>query len=161
MAGLKLFWVLSTLLASLSRGPTRRPLIDGGRGWPGSNMGLDDLCDIFLCLLVRRSVSKVFAGQEGSATTPVKANRVSLPILLAIFPERFLYYFSPLYLIKTMPYTYTDIATRALVVTLKAPNGGAKTTAQIHLITGLPERTINQIYSRAIDRGFEPNESPL
>ncbi|RKK06469.1 hypothetical protein BFJ65_g18666 [Fusarium oxysporum f. sp. cepae] len=60
-----------------------------------------------------------------------------------------------------MPYTYTDIATRALVVTLKAPNGGAKTTAQIHLITGLPERTINQIYSRAIDRGFEPNESPL
>ncbi|KAK2937718.1 hypothetical protein FoTM2_000936 [Fusarium oxysporum f. sp. vasinfectum] len=60
-----------------------------------------------------------------------------------------------------MPYVKTDIATRALVVTLKAPHGGAKTTPQIHLLTGIPERTINKIYSRAIERGFEPNECPL
>ncbi|KAJ0130726.1 Uncharacterized protein HZ326_26184 [Fusarium oxysporum f. sp. albedinis] len=109
-----------------------------------------------------RSICRRLATQkERKVSYGGRSQKVSLPILLAIFPERFLYHFSPLHLIKTMPYTYTDIATRALVVTLKAPNGGAKTTAQIHLITGLPERTINQIYSRAIDRGFEPNESPL
>lgn len=58
MAGLKLFWVPSTLLASLSWGPTHGPLIDGGCGWSGSNMGLDDLCDIFLWLLVAQSGSE-------------------------------------------------------------------------------------------------------
>ncbi|RKK19273.1 hypothetical protein BFJ66_g17761 [Fusarium oxysporum f. sp. cepae] len=55
----------------------------------------------------------------------------------------------------------TDIATRALVVTLKAPSGGAKTTAEISALTGLAVRTINSIYARAIHRGFEPNETPL
>ncbi|CAG7566038.1 unnamed protein product [Fusarium equiseti] len=54
-----------------------------------------------------------------------------------------------------------DIATRALVVTLKSPQGGGKTTTEIHRITGLSERTINSIYAKAIRRGFEPNESPL
>lgn len=56
---------------------------------------------------------------------------------------------------------YTDIAMRALVVTLKSPAGGGKTTAEIHGITGLPIRTINSIYAKAIKRGFEPNEVPL
>ncbi|RKK06683.1 hypothetical protein BFJ69_g17145 [Fusarium oxysporum] len=55
----------------------------------------------------------------------------------------------------------TDIATRALVVTLKAPAGAAKTTAEIEEITGIPYRTINAIYARAIRQGFEPNERPL
>jgi transposase len=55
----------------------------------------------------------------------------------------------------------TDIATRALVVTLKAPAGAAKTTVEIHQITGLSTRTINEIYARAIRRGFEPNERPF
>lgn len=39
---------------------------------------------------------------------------------------------------------YTDIATRALVVTLKASAG--KTTNEIIEITGLPKATINNIY---------------
>ena len=54
----------------------------------------------------------------------------------------------------------TDIATRALVVTLKSPIGG-KTTAEIAEKTGLKVRTINDIYARAIQRGFEPNHLPL
>ncbi|KAM0187788.1 hypothetical protein ACHAPI_010938 [Fusarium lateritium] len=55
----------------------------------------------------------------------------------------------------------TDIATRALVVALMAPAGGAKTTIEIHAITGLPVQTIRNIYARAIQRGFEPNQCPL
>ncbi|KAG7423456.1 hypothetical protein Forpi1262_v015371 [Fusarium oxysporum f. sp. raphani] len=55
----------------------------------------------------------------------------------------------------------TDIATRALVVTLKAPCGGAKTSLEIEAITGIPRRTIDSIYARAIKNGFEPNERPL
>ena len=53
-----------------------------------------------------------------------------------------------------------DISTRALVVTLKSPLGG-KTTAQVVAITGLPTRTVNSIYARAIERGFDPNAVPL
>lgn len=54
----------------------------------------------------------------------------------------------------------TDIATRALAVTLKAPCSG-KSSAEVAAITGLPIRTINSIYTRAIERGFEPNSVPL
>lgn len=54
----------------------------------------------------------------------------------------------------------TDIATRALVVFLKSPFGG-KTTAEVTEITGLSIRTINSIYARAIERGFDPNQEPL
>lgn len=53
-----------------------------------------------------------------------------------------------------------DISTRAVVVVLKSPLGG-KTTAQIEGITGLSKRTINDIYARAIQRGFDPNVVPL
>ncbi|KAF4457218.1 hypothetical protein F53441_782 [Fusarium austroafricanum] len=52
----------------------------------------------------------------------------------------------------------TDIATRALVVTLRAPSGAAKTTAEIHALTGISVLTINDIYARAIRRVFEPNK---
>jgi hypothetical protein len=55
----------------------------------------------------------------------------------------------------------TDIATRALVVTLKAPSGAGKTSIEIQAMTGIPRRTIDDIYCRAIKRGFEPNERPL
>ncbi|KAF4339552.1 hypothetical protein FBEOM_6546 [Fusarium beomiforme] len=55
----------------------------------------------------------------------------------------------------------TDIATRAMVVALMAPTGGAKTTVEIHALTGLPIQTIRNIYARAIRRGFEPNERPV
>ncbi|KAK0714517.1 hypothetical protein B0H67DRAFT_578355 [Lasiosphaeris hirsuta] len=54
----------------------------------------------------------------------------------------------------------TDIATRALIVTLKSPVGG-KTSAQISEETGLSIRQINRIYARAIKRGFEPNHRPF
>ncbi|KAL6352059.1 hypothetical protein LRP88_14872 [Fusarium phalaenopsidis] len=54
----------------------------------------------------------------------------------------------------------TDIATRALVVSLKSPCGG-KTTAEVIEITGLSKSTINDIYARAIARGFDPNHRPL
>jgi hypothetical protein len=42
----------------------------------------------------------------------------------------------------------TDIATGALVVTLKASSGAAKTTAEIHALTGHAIRTINKICGR-------------
>jgi len=56
----------------------------------------------------------------------------------------------------------TDIATRALVVTLKcpAPIGGKKTT-EVAAITGLSIRRVNEIYARAIARGFDPNQLPV
>lgn len=54
----------------------------------------------------------------------------------------------------------TDIATRALVVALKAPCSG-KTTEEVAAITGLSTRQINRIYARAIYRGFDPNLRPL
>jgi len=53
-----------------------------------------------------------------------------------------------------------DLATRAVIVSLKTPFGG-KTTAQIACRLGIPERTINRIYARAIERGFDPNQEPL
>lgn len=54
----------------------------------------------------------------------------------------------------------TDIATRALVVALKAPCGG-KTSAEIAALTGLSPRTVNSIYARAVERGFDPHQLPL
>jgi hypothetical protein len=54
----------------------------------------------------------------------------------------------------------TDIVTRALVVTLKSPFGG-KTTTEIVDKTGLSKCTVNQIYARAIEHGFDPNYLPL
>lgn len=54
----------------------------------------------------------------------------------------------------------TDIATRALIVTLRSPFGG-KTSAQISEETGISIRQINRIYARAIERGFEPNHRPF
>ncbi|KAF1981718.1 hypothetical protein K402DRAFT_312670, partial [Aulographum hederae CBS 113979] len=54
----------------------------------------------------------------------------------------------------------TDIATRALVVALKSPIVG-KSTAEVIEKTGLSKSTINTIYARAIERGFDPNILPL
>ena len=55
---------------------------------------------------------------------------------------------------------HTDLSTRALIVTLKSPLVG-KTTAQIHEETGIPIRTINHIWARACERGFDPNYRPF
>jgi transposase len=54
----------------------------------------------------------------------------------------------------------TNLATRSFIVALISPRGG-KTTAEVAEITGLPKRTINSIYARAIARGFDPNRQPL
>jgi hypothetical protein len=53
---------------------------------------------------------------------------------------------------------HTDIATRAFVVGLKSTG---KTTNEVADLTGLQARTINRIYGRAIERGFDPNQRPL
>lgn len=53
----------------------------------------------------------------------------------------------------------TDIATRAYVVALKATAG--KTSIEIAEITGLSRRLVDLIYSRAIERGFDPNHRPI
>ncbi|KAF2474662.1 uncharacterized protein BDR25DRAFT_254994, partial [Lindgomyces ingoldianus] len=47
-----------------------------------------------------------------------------------------------------------------LVVALKSPSVG-KTTQQVVSITGLPKRTVDSIYGRAVKRGFNPNAVPL
>jgi len=54
----------------------------------------------------------------------------------------------------------TDVATRALIVTLKSLLGG-KTSAQISQETGISVRQINRIYARAVECGFEPNQRPF
>ena len=54
----------------------------------------------------------------------------------------------------------SDPALRATVLALKASAVG-KTTSQITSITGLSKRTINDIFARAVQRGFDPNSVPL
>ncbi|KAG7421869.1 hypothetical protein DER46DRAFT_653730 [Fusarium sp. MPI-SDFR-AT-0072] len=54
----------------------------------------------------------------------------------------------------------TDIATRAFIVSLKAPCSG-KTSAEVAELSGLSIRQVNRIYARAIERGFDPNIRPL
>ena len=54
----------------------------------------------------------------------------------------------------------TDPYTRTLIVALKSPSVG-KSTSQISELTGVHPRTVNRIYSRAIEAGFEPNVLPL
>ena len=54
----------------------------------------------------------------------------------------------------------TDIATRALVVTLKAPCSG-KTSTEVAGLAGISSRQVDRIYARAIERGFDPNLRPI
>jgi transposase len=54
----------------------------------------------------------------------------------------------------TTPYT------RALIIGLKSPAGG-KSNQQIEAATGVSARTINSIYARALERGFDPNQRPM
>lgn len=53
---------------------------------------------------------------------------------------------------------YTDIATRASVLALKAAD---KTTAEVAYLTGLSQRQVQRILARAIARGFDPQLRPL
>jgi transposase len=54
----------------------------------------------------------------------------------------------------------TEISMRALIITLKSPLVGL-TSAEIFGQTGISISTINRIYGRAIERGFDPNIRPL
>jgi transposase len=49
-------------------------------------------------------------------------------------------------------------STRAIVVCLKATG---KSSKEVSAISGIPTRTVNSIYARAIERGFEPCERPM
>jgi transposase len=51
-----------------------------------------------------------------------------------------------------------DLATRALIIAYKADG---KTNQEITGMTGAEKRTINSIYARAIERGFDPAVRPL
>jgi len=54
----------------------------------------------------------------------------------------------------------TDIATRAIIVTLKSPLVGMKTSDVVKKL-GCSARQVQRIYGRAIERGFDPNETPF
>ncbi|KAJ4155561.1 hypothetical protein LMH87_000800 [Akanthomyces muscarius] len=58
------------------------------------------------------------------------------------------------------PPNLLDIATRALVVTLKAPCSG-KTSTEVAGLAGISSRQVDRIYARAIKRGFDPNLRPI
>merc|ERR1712000_540093 len=51
-----------------------------------------------------------------------------------------------------------DIATRAMIVSLKASN---KTTIEVMALTGVGKSTINSIFARAVARGFDPAVRPI
>jgi transposase len=51
-----------------------------------------------------------------------------------------------------------DLATRAVIVALKAHG---LTTNEVIGQTGIPKRTINAIFARAIERGFDPCQRPI
>ncbi|KAI1676220.1 hypothetical protein KJE20_14198 [Pyrenophora tritici-repentis] len=51
-----------------------------------------------------------------------------------------------------------DIATRALVVAFKATG---KPNEEITYLTGIQKRTINDIFARAVKRGFDPCQRPI
>lgn len=52
----------------------------------------------------------------------------------------------------------TDIATRAMIIGLKS---SGKTSTEVSELTKISVRTMNDIYARAIKRGFDPNLRPL
>lgn len=53
-----------------------------------------------------------------------------------------------------------DIAARAIVVALKVlPE--IKSNAEVERLTGVPARTVGNIYAKAIANGFNPDPKPL
>lgn len=59
-----------------------------------------------------------------------------------------------------MPGAETDIATRALVVTLMSPAVGLR-SVEVAAKTGLSKRLVNNIYAKAVKQGFDPNRNPI
>lgn len=53
---------------------------------------------------------------------------------------------------------HTELSTRALIVGLKS---AGKTSVEVAELTSIPVRTVNDIFARAIKRGFDPNRRPL
>lgn len=54
----------------------------------------------------------------------------------------------------------TDIATRAYIVAPKASPLN-KPSAEVEALTSVAARTVSSIYTRAIERGFDPNAVPI
>jgi len=52
----------------------------------------------------------------------------------------------------------TDIAIRAIIVTLKSPLVGIK-TSDVAKKLGYSARQVQRIYRRVIERGFDPNKT--
>lgn len=79
---------------------------------------------------------------------------------LTLFPSENLSVFHHLRIPDNLPtLKMPDIATRSYIVALKAHT--AKSSAEIAILTGLSPATINRIYGRAIERGFDPHKRPL
>ena len=55
----------------------------------------------------------------------------------------------------------SDIALRAVIVTLKSPLSGSKSSKEVSRLTGLSTRQIDRIYRRACDLGFNPTTEPI
>src|SRR3982751_4744530 len=55
----------------------------------------------------------------------------------------------------------TDIPTRSLICGLKAPAGRGLPYKDVAHITGVPRKTCNDIYNRAVSRGFNLYQMPL
>ncbi|KAG5917354.1 hypothetical protein E4U61_002837 [Claviceps capensis] len=53
---------------------------------------------------------------------------------------------------------YNDIATRTSVLTLDATGFSTKEVASL---TGVPTRTVDYIFAKAVERGFNPQDRPL
>src|SRR3954451_11096701 len=53
----------------------------------------------------------------------------------------------------------SDIATRAAIVALKAIGG--KSTPEVACLFGISKSSVNRIYAKAIERGFDPNVLPI
>jgi transposase len=71
----------------------------------------------------------------------------------------FVYTTLPLFLEDTMV-QYIDSHVRVVIVYLKSPLGG-KTTPEIASEFEIALRTVNRIYAKAIERGFDPNTTPF
>jgi len=54
----------------------------------------------------------------------------------------------------------TDIATRVIIITLKSPFIGIK-TSNVAKKLGYSTRQVQRIYKRVIERKFNPNETPF
>lgn len=103
---------------------------------------------------VQKSLSKVLAQPYKSwhFAWPEKSLLANLSPMLSPVPTTY----DPCNVLQLVPMpSENDIATRAAICALKSAFGG-KSTSAVAEVTGIPARTINAIFARAIERGFDP-----